>query len=167
MSKTIFTDLLRSTSAALPASDPEITAFLQAHQTKIPKRPQPSPAAMSEWAAGVLWLHTLSANDDDDVANVVALPLPKKKILASLLQIQGPEVEPVEGWPKLIIRRAHAYMVGGQSPTKRPRARSRNDSGGTSRDRSRHDDGRSVHYHDSDERPSRRRRRGRSRSGFR
>ena len=86
MSNTTFTDLLRSTSAALPASDAEITAFLQAHQTKLPKRPQPTPATMSELAAGERWLHTLLADDDDDdVAIVVSLPRPKKKTLANLL----------------------------------------------------------------------------------
>jgi hypothetical protein len=111
MSNTTFTDLLRSMSAALPASDAEITAFLQAHQTKLPKRPQPNPATTSELAAGVRWLHTLSADDDDDVAIVVSLPLAFRRRRPSPISSrsnQGPEVEPVEGLPKLVIRRAHA-----------------------------------------------------------
>jgi hypothetical protein len=51
-------------------------------------------------------------------------------------------------------RQPHAYMVGGQSPTKRPLARSRHDGGGAGRDSSRQDGGRAIHNHDSDELPS-------------
>ena len=102
MSTTTFAVLLRDT----PASDAEITAFLRAQQTVLPDRC--APAGRAELEAGLLWLHTLSADEEIDVAMVVSLPPRKKKATASLLQIQGPDIEPVAGWPKLAIRRAHA-----------------------------------------------------------
>jgi hypothetical protein len=116
MSRFSFATLLSGTSATLPSTDPELEAFLAIHHAVVAAGTTAN--AKLEFASGLRWLQTLSAEDDGDVARVASLPPAAKKKVATFLGIDKPDTT---GWPKLAIRRSHAFMAGGQSPAKKPR----------------------------------------------
>ena len=111
-----FSTLLAQTSITLPASDPELRAFLATHQAVVPAGA--SAAAKSEIASCFRWLQSLDPRDDTSLACVSSLSAPAKKKATTYLGILAPDVA-AAGWPALAIRRAHAFMAGGESPVKK------------------------------------------------
>ena len=120
MVKSPFVDLLAQTEASLPTSDADITAFLAVHQTKYASGTTSAAAIKrQESAACVLWLQTLSPEDEGGVTTVESLPISlKKAIVTTFVLKQNPSTD---GWSKLAIRRAHAHMAGGSSTVKKKR----------------------------------------------
>ena len=154
MVKATFVELLAQSSATLPTSDAEITAFLSAHQVKFSSGASSAMASKrKEIAAGVMWLQTLSVEDDTDVTAVESLPSLLKKAICSAFDLKSNAS--TDGWNKLAIRRAHAFMLGGSSPAKKKRPdadRGDGRSASSSSARRRHDEGatRSRGRRDSD-----------------
>ena len=117
MAKPSFAALLATTAATLPASDPEIIAFLEKHHAQYPSGR--AHAKRREVAAALLWLQTLSTDHEADLTKVASLPAALKALAVSSLQL-NPQIDSASsGWSKLAIRRAHAWMTGGDSPVKR------------------------------------------------
>ena len=103
MVKATFVELLAQSSATLPTSDAEITAFLSAHQVKFSSGASSAMASKrKEIAAGVMWLQTLSVEDDTDVTAVESLPSLLKKAICSAFDLKSNAS--TDGWNKLAIR---------------------------------------------------------------
>ena len=99
----------------MPASDPEVTAFLVLHQTDFHDGTRVN--TRRECAACLLWLQ--AQDPSKDAPAVQALPAPLKTMATALLQMA---VKPSDAdWPVLAIRRATAHMPG-RSPAKKRRA---------------------------------------------
>ena len=158
--KSPFVDLLAQTEASLPTSDADITAFLAVHQTKFASGTTSAAAIKrQESAACVLWLQTLSPEDEGDVTTVESLPISLKKAIVTTFDLkQNPSTD---GWSKLAIRRAHAHMAGGSSPVKKKRPEADGSDGRSAPSRSAK---RRSDHHDRDSRSRSRRDGDRQRS---
>ena len=77
MGKASLVDLLAQSPAALPTADADITAFLSAHHVKFASGTSSNnDSKQQEIAAGVVWMQTLSVEDDTDVTAVESRPFP-------------------------------------------------------------------------------------------